>query len=152
MKQLNFLESREHQPENKQAGVQKRYQNNSQGDRQFCPRLQNFNIIEPRSGIQQQQQHWYQQPPQGLHNFQQGIKCKFVWSSASNFLYPCRRPPKEFPKAVPAAGSIGSKANYSLLQTTKVLSLENIFHRLHATSSAHNFEQNRGQYIKLFAK
>ena len=30
VKQLNFVESREHQPENKQAGAQKRYQNNSQ--------------------------------------------------------------------------------------------------------------------------
>ena len=53
--QLNFLESRGN-TDTRQTGTRGRYQGNNQGERQFRPQYQNFNMIEQR-GINQQQQN-----------------------------------------------------------------------------------------------
>ena len=70
IKQLNFLESRGNN-DNRQTGARGRYQGN-QGERQFRPRYQNFNLIEQRGPNQQQQNIGYPQQQQGVQNLQEG--------------------------------------------------------------------------------
>ena len=63
IKQLNFLESRS-TTENRQTAVRGRNQG-YQGDKQFRPRYQNFNLVEQRGINQPQQNMAYPQQQQG---------------------------------------------------------------------------------------